>query len=121
MSSKVELVAKKEASDSAFSMAVVATEPFGWKRKGAEMRETRNFYLSSCIKNKRPAFHRDKVRDGQPSSDRTIFLPQIYFFCKKFAIWYMQFGHIQDVRNAIFEKICSSHGRHLHIAYQTRA
>ena len=81
MSSKVELVAKKEASDSAFSVAVVATELFGWK--GAEMRETRNFCLSSCIKNKRPAFHWGKMRDGQSSSDRTIFLPQRYFFLQE--------------------------------------
>ena len=32
LSSKVELVSKKEASDLAFSVAVVATEPFWWKR-----------------------------------------------------------------------------------------
>ena len=36
LSSNVELVAKNDASDSAYSVAVVATEPFGWKRGGNE-------------------------------------------------------------------------------------
>ena len=36
LSSKVELVANKEASDSVFLVEVVAPEPFGWKRDGNE-------------------------------------------------------------------------------------
>ena len=31
----------------------------------------------------------------------------------------MQFGHIQNVKIAIFEKICFFHGRDIHISYQT--
>ena len=47
MTSKVDLVAKKEAIVSAFSVEVVATEQFGWKRGGNEG-DAKFLFIVSC-------------------------------------------------------------------------